>query len=70
MGARFFDVGLATSIKNRVKIHEKSHVFGDLDFGRVVIGFLEGVGIENSSPEQFGTPQNRAGKATSIRLAR
>ena len=35
--------------KHRAKIDEKSHVFGDLDFERILGGFWEGFGKPKSS---------------------
>ena len=42
-------LALATSIKIRAKIDEKSHVFWDLDFDRILGGFWEGFGRPKSS---------------------
>ena len=40
----FLMLALATSIKIRAKIDEQLHVFGDLDFGRILGGFWKGFG--------------------------
>ena len=45
----FLMSALATSIKIRAKIDEKSHVFWDADFGRILGGFWEGFGRPKSS---------------------
>ena len=42
-------LALATNIKIRAKIHEKLHVFWDLDFDRILGGFWEGFGRPTSS---------------------
>ena len=45
----FLMLALATSIKIRAKIDEKSHVFWDVDFGGILGGFWEGLGRPKSS---------------------
>ena len=41
-------LAFATSSKNRTKIDEKSHVFWNIDFTRILASFWEGFGRPNS----------------------
>ena len=44
----FLMLARATSIRIRAKIDEKSHVFGDIDFEGILVGFWEGFGEPKS----------------------